>query len=676
MHRALPVVFCVVSFFSVKAYRVPDSLRNLLQSHTLEDTVKVDILLELTKEYSNESLEDCQKYALEARDMAERVDYKKGMALAYKAIGLCYNRQGKFPEALTNWNQSLEIFNAIGDVDGQSNMFNNIGTVYHNVGDLVKALSYYFQSLKSAEQTGNKLRLATALLNIGAAYFDNPVTMDKALPYYHEALEYSEEDGDKEAIGTISVNIGEIYFNQGKLTEALFYFEKSRIALENGQFYYALPYTLSFIGKVYAKQKNFAKSIDVQISAVRMASLNNFKVEEAFALANLADTYRDIKEYKKALNGYFEAKAIAESVASREIKHILEGLVATYAALGDFSDAFRYQTMLADLKDKLYTEDNAKTIQRFQMEFETEKKQAQINLLTKDKELQLINLQQQRYKIYGLTAGTFFLFATMFFLLKNIRLKTRANTELSLRNREINRQKEEIAGQRDDIDRQRSEIEDLILNILPGEVAQELRKTGVATPRYYDNVSVLFTDFREFTNIAEGLSAQELVAELNECFVAFDDIIERFGLEKIKTIGDAYMCAAGIPTPSDDHAFRAVSAALAIQQYISENNRRREKRGAVLWELRIGIHSGPVVAGVVGRKKFAYDIWGNTVNIAARLETSGEVGRVNISSATHFLVKDSFKCKYRGKIQAKNMGEVEMYFVEELAVDALDLEPA
>lgn len=676
MLRTSLTLFCIVVFASTKASGGYDSLRNLLHAHKQEDPVKVDLLLELTKENSNASLDDCQKYALLARDIAERIDYKKGMALAYKTIGLCYNRQGKFPEALTNWNQSLELFNSIGDVDGQSNMFNNIGTVYHNVGDLVKALDYYFQSLKSAEQTGNKLRLATALLNIGAAYFDNPVTMSKALPYYLDALKYSEADGDKEAIGTISVNIGEIYFNQDKLTEALMYFEKSRLALEEGQFYHALPYTLSFIGKVYARQMNFTRAIAVQTRAVEMASMNNFKVEEAFALANLADTYRELGDFKNALKRYFEAKDIAEKFASREMKHIFEGLVATYAALGDFGNAFRYQTMLGNLKDNLYTEDNAKTIQRFQMEFETEKKQAQINLLTKDKELQQINLQQQRYEIYGLTAGTFFLFATMFFLLKSIRLKTQTNTELSHRNREINRQKEEIAAQRDDIDRQKGEIEGLILNILPGEVAQELQKTGVATPRYYENVSVLFTDFREFTTIAEGLSAQELVAELNECFVAFDDIIEHFGLEKIKTIGDAYMCAAGIPTPSEDHAFKAVSAALAIQQYISENNRVRKQRGAVLWELRIGIHSGPVVAGVVGRKKFAYDIWGNTVNVAARLETSGEVGRVNISSATYRLVKDSFKCKYRGKIQAKNMGEVEMYFVEKLKVAALHFTPA
>ncbi|MEO5602088.1 MAG: adenylate/guanylate cyclase domain-containing protein [Cyclobacteriaceae bacterium] len=657
--------FSTILFISVRGQDDGvDSLNNLLENYTKKDTHRVDLLLELSKSYLNASLEDCQQYALEAKELSEKIQYQRGLALAYKSIGLCYNRQGKFPEALTNWNQSLDIFNAISDVDGQSNMYNNIGTVYHNVGNFVKAVEYYFKSLKAAEKTGNKLRIATALGNLGAAYFDNPVTMDKALPYYLEAVKYSEEDGDQEAIGTISVNIGEIYFNQSQLDKALYYFDRSRVAFEEGHFYNSLPYTLSFIGKVYAKKKDFTKAIKLQTDAVQMASFHNYQFEKVFALANLADTYRDLKDYEKALKTYFDAKELAETVGSKEIKHILEGLVATYSSLSDHKNAFHYQTILGGIKDNLYTENNAKTIQRFQVEFDTEKKQAQINLLMKDKELQEVNLQQQRNKIYGLTAGTFFLFVTAYFLLKNIQIKTRANTELSLRNKEIINQKEEISVQRDDIDRQKGEIESLILNILPDQVAQELRKTGVATPRYYENVSVLFTDFKEFTSIAEGLSAQDLVAELNECFVAFDDITEKFGLEKIKTIGDAYMCASGIPTPIDNHAQNAVMAALAIQQYIAKNNLKRKERGSVSWELRIGIHSGPLVAGVVGRKKFAYDIWGNTVNIANRLESSGEVGRVNISSATYHLVKGSFNCQYRGKILAKNMGEVEMYFVE------------
>ena len=164
--------------------------------------------------------------------------------------------------------------------------------------------------------------------------------------------------------------------------------------------------------------------------------------------------------------------------------------------------------------------------------------------------------------------------------------------------------------------------------------------------------------------MADTVSAQQLVEELNECFVAFDQIIEENGLEKIKTIGDAYMCACGIPSSVEDHALRTVRCGLAIQQYIKEYNEGRVARGLSMWELRIGIHSGPVIAGVVGKKKFAYDIWGNAVNIAARLEANGLEGKVNISNATFELSKDHYECFYRGKIKAKNIGEVDMYFVE------------
>jgi class 3 adenylate cyclase len=170
--------------------------------------------------------------------------------------------------------------------------------------------------------------------------------------------------------------------------------------------------------------------------------------------------------------------------------------------------------------------------------------------------------------------------------------------------------------------------------------------------------------------MAETVSAQHLVEELNECFIAFDRIIDEYGLEKIKTIGDSYMCACGIPSAVEDHALRTVRAAIAITKYTQDHNEKRKERGLVPWELRIGIHSGPVIAGVVGRRKFAYDIWGSSVNIASRLEANGQEGKVNISEVTYQLIKDKFQCSYRGKIKAKNIGDVDMYFVEkELVTD-------
>jgi class 3 adenylate cyclase len=174
----------------------------------------------------------------------------------------------------------------------------------------------------------------------------------------------------------------------------------------------------------------------------------------------------------------------------------------------------------------------------------------------------------------------------------------------------------------------------------------------------------LFTDFKGFTTIAKDMTPTELVAELNEFFVAFDDIIEKNGLEKIKTIGDAYMCAGGIPTTNKTHPVDIVRAGLQIQEFMNHHSVKRVEKGLQPWGLRVGIHTGPVTAGVVGRKKYAYDIWGSAVNIASRMESSGDVGKVNISAATYDLVKDVFPCSHRGKISAKNVGEIDMYFVE------------
>jgi guanylate cyclase len=206
--------------------------------------------------------------------------------------------------------------------------------------------------------------------------------------------------------------------------------------------------------------------------------------------------------------------------------------------------------------------------------------------------------------------------------------------------------------------------ESLLLNILPREIAEELKAKGTARARQFDHVTVLFTDFRNFTKIAEKLSPVDLVAEIDTIFRAFDQIINRYAIEKIKTIGDAYMCAGGLPIPNTTHAYDVVAAALDILEFMRQYARTRELEDRVSFEVRIGVNSGPVVAGIVGEKKFAYDIWGDTVNIASRMESSGEAGKINISGSTYELIKDRFCCRYRGRIEAKNKGEIDMYFVE------------
>lgn len=228
-----------------------------------------------------------------------------------------------------------------------------------------------------------------------------------------------------------------------------------------------------------------------------------------------------------------------------------------------------------------------------------------------------------------------------------------------------NKELEKLVAERtQELQQEKGKSDELLLNILPEKTAAELKEKGEATPRYYKMVSILFTDFQAFTQSAAVITPQELIQTLNECFSAFDDIIDRHNLEKIKTIGDAYMCAGGLPVENTSNAFDMVSAACEIQQWVEQWNSNRNAKGFETWEIRIGVHTGEIIAGVIGKKKFAYDVWGDAVNIASRMEANGAIGKVNISHSTYMLVRDKFKCIYRGKVEAKGKGEIDMYFVE------------
>ena len=213
------------------------------------------------------------------------------------------------------------------------------------------------------------------------------------------------------------------------------------------------------------------------------------------------------------------------------------------------------------------------------------------------------------------------------------------------------------------LNQERAKSDSLLLNILPASIAEELKANDSVSPRHYESASVLFTDFVGFTQIAEGMTPDELIAELDVCFSSFDAIARKHKLEKIKTIGDSYMAVGGVPAANRTHAVDSVLAALEIQNFMMELAERKKTLNRPCWQLRLGIHTGPLVAGVIGREKFAYDVWGDTVNTASRLESSGVAGRINISGATHEQVKAFFACEYRGKIPAKHKGEIDMYFV-------------
>lgn len=228
---------------------------------------------------------------------------------------------------------------------------------------------------------------------------------------------------------------------------------------------------------------------------------------------------------------------------------------------------------------------------------------------------------------------------------------------------DLSKARHEVEERTNELIIEQKKTDDLLLNILPSETAEELKATGMAKAKNYESVTVLFADIKGFTEIGEKMSPENLVAELNYCFSAFDLIIKKHGIEKIKTIGDAYMCAGGLPVKNTTHAWDIINAAIEIKNFMLHYQEEKKKNGEIFFELRIGINSGPVVAGIVGLNKFAYDIWGNAVNIASRMESSGEPGKINISGSTYAIIKDVYDCTLRGKIRAKGIGEIEMYFV-------------
>jgi class 3 adenylate cyclase len=345
---------------------------------------------------------------------------------------------------------------------------------------------------------------------------------------------------------------------------------------------------------------------------------------------------------KEALENFHLAYKIAEEVpyfdnmlsSSRQLESL-------YNKMGNYQQAYRYSVITRDLGDSI--NDMSRKEQMIMNGINREQQvRDRINEGKKrESERMIRNKKTEQNILAGFVA---FLFILSFVIFRSYRIQKKSNIRL---------------------DQEKKRSDNLLLNILPGETAEELKLTGKAKAKYFPEVTVMFTDFKDFTQASEKMKADELVEEIHFYFSEFDRIVTRYGIEKIKTIGDSYMCVGGLPVSNDSHAKDVVSCALELQEFMEVQKILRSHDGKPWFELRIGINTGSVVAGIVGTRKFAYDIWGDTVNTASRMETCGEPGKVNISGATYEKVKDHFSCTYRGKVQAKHKGLVDMYFANQ-----------
>ncbi|MEX0966882.1 MAG: adenylate/guanylate cyclase domain-containing protein [Bacteroidia bacterium] len=607
---------------------VLDSLM-LVWEKASEDSTKVEALLSLSKYYFNSDPLKTVKYGEEALKLSEEMNYKKGAAVALKNIGIGHYIQGDLENALLRWESSREVFEEIGDKPGVANILSNQGAVYFDQGSYEKAMQLYLQALKVAEETGDKLRIATLCINIGAIFSEKEETFSRALQFYNRALPISEELEDQDAIGTVNSNIGEIYTKMEQYDSALHFLEKAIIAYEGSA---NAPYALLKIGDVYIKENKLDLAKNYADSALATANRLNAKTDGAKALHQLGIIAAEQDRPEDALGFLTQAvEAATEAGARPEMSKIAKDLARIYATMGDFKNAYHYQKLHTNLADSLMTAETNNRLAHLVFGFEMEKKEVLINLLKKENEVQEL---EKNFIITGLFSLIIFLIIG-FFQMKKIR-------------------------------KEKHRSENLLLNILPAEVADELKQKGRVEPRNYDRATIIFTDFQNFTGMSEQLSAREVVEIINHCFAEFDRIVTKYGLEKIKTIGDAYMAVGGLTGNSVQAVKNVVMAGLEMQRFIANLKSQVVSNIDKELEMRVGIHTGAVVAGVVGVKKFQYDIWGDSVNTASRLETAGKPGKVNISETTYsYISKDPlFAFEERGMISAKNKGAMRMYFVE------------
>lgn len=547
-------------------------------------------------------------------------------------MGVIYSRKGEYETALKYYISSLEIDKRLGNKDDVAKVLNSIGIVYYHQGNISRAIQYWTESLNIQEQLGDKRGVANALNNIGVIY-DNQGEYEKALEYHEKALALRRQINDKRGIATSLHNMGVIYNLQSKTDKSLEVNLESLKHREQTGDKPGMAHSYNNIGEAYRISRNFPEAIFAHQKSLGIREDIGDK-DIGSSLTNLGLTYLDMGDYKKAIGyserGLSQAKQVEMAANIRDASR---QLYDAYRALGENEKALEYYELHIAMRDSIDSEENQRQVLRQEYKYSYEKEALSDSLAFAKKEA--IMQEKTKRQQLGLAASGLGLMLLMSLAFAIYKGKKRSD--------------------------------ELLLNILPKETAKELKARGQADAKLIENTSVLFTDFKGFTALAEQLSPEELVEDLNTCFSEFDRIMEKYGIEKIKTIGDAYMAAGGLPTPNATHASDVVKAALEMRDFIEKGKAKKIEQGLPYFEIRIGIHTGPVVAGIVGIKKFQYDIWGDTVNTASRMESSGEVGKVNISETTHELVKHEFYFKYRGEVEAKGKGLLKMFFVEQKA---------
>lgn len=543
---------------------------------------------------------------------------------------------------------SKELIESAKEMDSVVYIFSGYlqqGNGYRLKSDLSQALNSYFEAAEIALE--NNLNYQQAIIKISIAdVYSIMGDGNTAVSYYRNSIDLLKSESISDNSESVSMNLasaqlnlGDEYLNQKKLDSALYYFSESGKVFEALNFRIGEAYNLGNVGLVYAEKNENEKAEQNLNNAIEVLEELGDYYPICVYLNSMSDIYESKGDDDKALNYVNRSLDLAKKHGLKEqIADAFLRLASFYESKGQFKTSYDYYKNHIIYRDSVNNMNDFQRLADERTRYEVSQKQAEVNLLNQEKKTQ---------RIIAIAIGIALLLLGLLAL------------SLFKRNKLISKTGEIIQAEKERSD-------ELLKNILPDETAKELKEKGFVEAKKFDSVTVLFTDFKGFTKYSESLTPEEIVKSIDFYFSKFDEIIDKYGLEKIKTIGDAYMCAGGLPFPTDDHATQVTRAALEIADFVRSTLRNIAHSDAK-FDIRIGMNSGPVVAGIVGTKKFAFDIWGRTVNAASRIESSGEIGRVNISENTYNLIKNNqeFTFEYRGEIEAKGMGKTKMYFVQQ-----------
>ena len=646
-----------------------DSLKILLVRDKTEGTLRLERLVAIPWRYRfMDSLEQARTAAQSVIELSDKIlATSPGETIRIEALSSKASANMEMAETYKEGNEqygyyqkALQLFAMAKDTGGICSVLTNQEGFCEGIEAFDQAEKIGKQRLRLTEAIKDTTQIIGSLTELGYI-LSAEKKYDEELIYLRQCLRYQPRKKGFSFGRDINIRLAELFSAIKKCDSAFYY---GRLVVEDSLPGHEYRYALrkQALAGIYLTCSDTLTAIACLNFSLQFFENVDLNTGSANACTNLASIYFKLGQMDKAMNfcnralkhlhqldgktsevAKFGDLTLSQTVDMESYLVVVYRLMADiYNAEKDYKQALTYERLNRVLTDTITSrEDRTKNLHS-QQQFELNQEIDEQNKKEADADREL---QRQKYIRYATSGGLvlvmLFLAITFFQMLKVRKEKKRGDV--------------------------------LLLNILPSEVAEELKEKGTADAKLFDDVTVLFTDFADFTKVSERLSPQQLVDELHACFSAFDDIITKYHIEKIKTVGDAYLAVSGLPMGNLNHAVDVVNAAIEIRDFMANRKKKHEPKvlpfgedlgGAETFGVRIGVHSGSVVAGIVGVKKFAYDIWGDTVNTAARMEQNSEAGKINISEVSYQLVKDKFACVYRGEIEAKNKGKLKMYFVE------------